>query len=62
LENLPVSNQSDLLLANSKPCPPWLISGQKPVLNHWPEPYTLVEKKENDLDGYLFEDSCLFVS
>ena len=62
MENLPVSNPSHCPQANRNPLPKSLVSSQKPVLNHWPEPYTLAEKKDHDLDGYLFDDSCLFVS
>lgn len=31
-------------------------------LNHLLEVITLVEREEFDLDGYVFDDSCLFVS
>lgn len=37
-------------------------SSQKSFSDHWLEPCTLVEKKDHDLDRYLFDDSCLFVS
>ena len=58
----PVSELSHRPQADSHPCPASLASSQKPILNHWPEPYTLAEKKDNDLDGYLFDDTCLRVS
>lgn len=31
-------------------------------LDHLLEVITLVEKEEFDVDGYVFDDSCLFVS
>ena len=31
-------------------------------LEHLVEVITLVEKEEFDLEGYVFDDSCLFVS
>jgi hypothetical protein len=31
-------------------------------LDHLLEVITLVEKEEFDLEGYVFDDSCLFVS
>lgn len=37
-------------------------SGQECSLDHWLEVYRLVEKEDFDLDGYVFDDSCLFVS
>jgi hypothetical protein len=62
MEYPPVSNSSHHSQADSQLRPTSLDSSQKPVLNHWLEPCTLVEKKDHDLDGYLFDDSCLFVS
>jgi len=47
--------------AEAKRLPLSLDSSQKPILL-WLEPYTLVEEKDHDLDGYLFDDSCLRVS
>ena len=48
--------------AESKPRPTSHDSGHECSLEHWLEVYKLVEKAEIDLDGYVFDDSCLFVS
>jgi len=37
-------------------------SGHECSLEHWLEVCKLVEKEDFDLDGYVFDDSCLFVS
>jgi hypothetical protein len=37
-------------------------SGQECSIEHWLEVVKLVEKADLDLDGYVFDDSCLFVS
>jgi len=36
-------------------------SSQKPILL-WLDPYTLVVERDHELDGYLFDDSCLSIS
>jgi hypothetical protein len=37
-------------------------SGQECSLEHLLAVYRLVEKQDVDLDGYVFDDSCLLVS
>lgn len=37
-------------------------SGQECSLEHLLAVYKLVENEDFDLDGYVFDDSCLFVS
>ena len=39
-----------------------LDSGQERGLDHWLEISWLVEKEEDDLKGYLFDDRCLLIS
>jgi len=48
--------------AESKPRLTSHDSGHECSLDHWLEVYTLVEKEDLDLEGYVFDDSCLFVS
>jgi hypothetical protein len=48
--------------ANRRPRLDSLDSSQEFSLDHLVEVLTLVEKEECDLDGYVFDDSCLFVS
>jgi hypothetical protein len=48
--------------AESKPGPTLLDSSQKPVLHLRLESFIIMERKDHDLDGYLFDDSCLFLS
>jgi hypothetical protein len=48
--------------AESNPHLTTFDSSQQHGQNHWLEPCTLVEKKDPDLDGYLFDDFCLFLS
>jgi hypothetical protein len=48
--------------AESNPHLTTLDSNQQFRLNHWLEPCTLVEKKDSELEGYLFDDFCLFLS
>lgn len=62
MDYLPVLDESHYSQAGRQPCPASSDSSQKPDLDHWPEPCTLSEKKERDLEGLLFDDSCLFVS
>ncbi|MGA7342994.1 MAG: hypothetical protein WBE72_05520 [Terracidiphilus sp.] len=37
-------------------------SGHEFSLDHWLEVYQLVEKEEFELEGYVFDESCLFIS
>ena len=46
----------------SKPRLTSFDSGQECSLDHWLEVCKLVEKEDFDLDRYVFDDSCLFVS
>jgi hypothetical protein len=63
VQNPPLSDPPHQPQPDCKPCPTSIDLSQKPILIHWLEPYTLVEKKKRrDLDGYLFDDSCLFLS
>lgn len=48
--------------AESKPRLTSHDSGHECSLEHWLEVVQLVEKEDLDLDGYVFDDSCLFVS
>jgi hypothetical protein len=58
----PVLEPVSPVQAESKPRLTSHDSGQECSLEHWLEVYRLVEKEEFDLDGYVFDDSCLFVS
>lgn len=39
-----------------------LDSGQECSLDHWLEVAWLVEHEEDELQGYVFDDSCLLLS
>jgi hypothetical protein len=62
VEKPPIFDHSHHLQSDSKRCQASEDFSQKPVLSSWPEPCTLIDEKDHDLDGYLFDDSCLFVA
>jgi hypothetical protein len=45
----------------SKPRPDSYDSGRECSLQHLSELYRLVEAEEHELDGYVFDDTCLRV-
>jgi hypothetical protein len=62
MQYAPVAEPVRRLQAESRPSLTSYDSGQECSLEHWLEVYKLVEKAEFDMDGYVFDDSCLFVS
>jgi len=48
--------------AESKPRLKSFDSSHEFSPEHWLEVCKLVEREDFDLDGYVFDDSCLFVS
>jgi hypothetical protein len=48
--------------AQNRPRLTSLDSSQECSLEHWLELYKLVEKEDFNLDGYVFDDSCLLIS
>jgi len=62
MEYSPVLELNPPVQAERKPRLTSHDSGQECSIEHWLEVYKLVEKANSDLDGYVFEDSCLFVS
>lgn len=62
MQDTPVLEPALRPQAESRPCPTSFDSSHECSLEHWLEVYRLVEKEDFDLDGYVFDDSCLFVS
>jgi hypothetical protein len=62
MQNSPVLEPVPTAQAESKPRPMSHDSGQECSLEHLLAVYKLVEKEDFDLEGYVFDDSCLFVS
>lgn len=62
MQSTPVLEPLPRPSAESKPCVTSFDSSHECSLEHWLEVHTLVEQEDSDLDCYVFEDSCLFVS
>jgi hypothetical protein len=62
MQNSPVLEPVPTAQAESKPRLTSHDSGQECSLEHLLALYKLVEEEDLDRDGYVFDDSCLFVS
>jgi len=62
MQNSPVLERVLPAQAESKPRLMSYDSGQECSLEHLLALYKLVEEEDFALDGYVFDDSCLFVS
>lgn len=62
MQHLPIQQPLERPKMKAKPRLDSLDSSHEFSLDHLREVVTLVENEEFDLDGYLFDASCLFVA